>query len=134
MKRNCSPVTAALGAALLAACAGERGPQAEIAVGSVQAIYLERAPGVYVDHRVSPDGSDARRWAAVVLRTPLANGLSFTTAAVDGDVPVEVGDLVELEVGIDAPDAHVQARVSGIVSPRAERAARLNIKGPRWAS
>jgi len=134
MKRNRFPLVAALGSVLLTACAADPDPHAETAVGSVQAIYLERAPGVYVDHRLSPDGSDARRWAAVLLRTPLANGLSFTTAAVDDDVSVEVGDLVELEVGDVVQDAHAQARVSGIVSPRAERAARLNIKGPRWAS
>ncbi len=132
MKRSRIPVVAAVGAALLAACAGNTDPQAETAVGSVQAIYLERAPGVYMDHRVSSDGANGRRWAAVLLRAPLANGRSFTTAAIDADVPVEVGDLVELEVENDAPEA--QARVSGIVSRRAERAARLNIKGPRWAS
>ncbi|MCC7547416.1 MAG: hypothetical protein IT532_06605 [Burkholderiales bacterium] len=134
MKRRLSSLATVAGAALLAACSGSPEPDPRIAIGRVQAIYVERAPGVYVDHRVSPDGSAARRWAAVVLREPLAEGRSFTTALIDGGILPEVGDTVELHVGAHTGQGESSAHVSAIVSRRAERAAGLNIKGPRWAS
>jgi len=135
MKQHLLPFTAAFGAALLVACAGNPEPDTRRAVGRVQAIYVERTPGVFVDHRVSQDGSAARRWAAVVLRDALADGRSFTTARLEDGIAAEVGDTVELEIAVDGRAAgRSPSRVSAIVSRAAERAARLNIKGPRWAS
>lgn len=138
MKRRPSPVAAAVIAAagtLLVACAGDTQSERErVAEGRVQALFVERAPGVLVDHRVSPDGSDARRWAAVSLREPLDGGRTFTTAAVDATTVLEVGDTVQIALGASAGEPGEPARVRAIVSRRAERAARLNIKGPRWAS
>jgi len=138
MKRSLAPLAAAViaaGGVLLAACAGDsQSERARIAEGRVQALYVERAPGVLVDHRVSRDGSDTRRWAAVSLRKPLDDGRTFTTAAVDAATALEVGDTVQVALGASPGNPHEPARVQAIVSRRAERAARLNIKGPRWAS
>ncbi len=129
-----SLAAAVVAGALLAACAGSADPEAtQRAQGRVQALYVERAPGVFEDHRVSRDGTEARRWAAVALREPLDDGRTFTAAAVDPATMLEVGDTVEVELGTPE-DARNPARVRAIVSRRAEGAARLNIKGPRWAS
>jgi len=120
-------------AALAGGCAGNPEPEHRGSVGQVQALYVERSPGVLIDHRVSQHGNRTARWAAVALREPLADGRRFATAEVDPATPVEVGDTVEVTLG-PAASAHEPARITAIVLKRAERAARLNIKGPRWAS
>jgi len=134
MKRTPTSFATALAAAALATgCAGDPAPEHRSGVGQVQALYVERSPGVFVDHRVSQHGSDTPRWAAVSMREPLADGRRYATAAVDPSTPVEVGDTVEVALEPEA-NTHEPARITAIVMKRAERAARLNIKGPRWAS
>ncbi|MCW5619506.1 MAG: hypothetical protein KIS79_00125 [Burkholderiales bacterium] len=124
-----SSVMAVAATVAIAGCAGDTDPGTTAAIGQVRALYVERSPGVFIDHRMPVDSLDNARWAAVALRQPLPDGGSFATARIDPDTAVEVGDTVELELGPQP------ARVTAVLVKRSQRAAApLNLKGPRWAS
>lgn len=123
-------VMAVVAVVMIAGCTGDTDQGTTAAIGQVRALYVERSPGVFVDHRMPVDNSpDNARWAAVALRQPLPDGGSFATARIEPDTIVEVGDTVELELGPQP------ARVTVVLAKRSQRAAApVNLKGPRWAS
>jgi len=137
--------TVALMITLLTGCAGPESVDGTTQVGQVQGVYVERFRGVFVDRQVAGDRGGATAWAYVTFTPPLADGRTFVTGELPGELDVEPGDLVRLRFGHDASIAGTpfpgHASVIALVAKHDTQAARehdlhaqRSIQGQRSAS
>jgi len=120
--------TVALTIALLTGCAGPESVDGTTQVGQVQGVYVERFRGVFVERQVAGDRGGAAAWAYVTFTPPLADGRTFVTGEVPGELDVEPGDLVRLRFGHDSGSAGAplpdHANVIALVAKHNTQAAR----------
>ncbi len=67
-------------------------------MGTVEALFEEAHPGVYVPRR-SPDLSGAPVWAHVSFPQALADGRTYAVAVLPHGLTARVGDTVEMRFG-----------------------------------
>jgi hypothetical protein len=79
-------------------------------VGTVEALYAESHPGVYVPLRTSDSRSTAAVWVHIRFAHALEDGRRFAVAALPAGLQVAPGDVVEMRFGGLAAAAGTQPR------------------------
>jgi hypothetical protein len=93
------------------ACANQPDAGGSKQVGKVQAVFVERYPGVFVDRRVAGDAASGKPvWVYVKFAQPLTDGRKFASALAGSEPAVEPGDLVEMRLHLTAPASLEAAR------------------------
>jgi hypothetical protein len=88
-------------------------------VGTVEALYVESYPGVFVPRSPSDSRSSAAVWVHIRFAHALEDGRRFTVAALPPGLQVAPGDLVEMRFGGLATTAGTQPmhdRVTALIA------------------
>lgn len=90
-------------------------------VGKVEGTYIEMRPGILVDRRLAPEGSQGPVWANVVLESPTADGRRTMSARLDDSLALAPGDRVTVRVGRELPTLALGPQPDSIVTAIVDR-------------
>jgi hypothetical protein len=65
-------------------------------VGTVESVFVEQYPGIYVDRDVAQQDTPGPAWVHVKFSEPLEDGRTFAIAMLPADMRAKTGDRVEM--------------------------------------
>jgi hypothetical protein len=90
-------------------------------LGTVEAVFVESQPGVFVPRSTASAGESTPVWVHVRFADALQDGRNIAVAALPPELPVALGDIVEMRFGnpADGTDSQpVQNRVTARIAQR----------------
>jgi len=77
-------------------------------VGTVESVFIEQYPGIYVDRDIAQQDLKSPAWVHIKFSEPLEDGRTFAIAMLPADMRAKAGDRVEMRFA-DNDNAHPEA-------------------------
>ena len=77
-------------------------------VGTVESVFVEQYPGIYVDRDIAQQDLKTPAWVHIKFSEPLEDGRTFAIAMLPADMRAKTGDRVEMRFA-DNDNAHPEA-------------------------
>ena len=77
-------------------------------VGTVESVFIEQYPGIYVDRDIAQQDLKSPAWVHIKFSKPLEDGRTFAIAMLPADMRAKAGDRVEMRFA-DNDNAHPEA-------------------------
>lgn len=77
-------------------------------VGTVESVFVEQYPGIYVDRDIAQQDLKSPAWVHIKFSEPLEDGRTFAIATLPADMRAKAGDRVEMRFA-DNDNAHPEA-------------------------